>query len=85
MKHAHGTVMPEPGVPGGVALAPHIWQISQPFSNQGGQIIPTYYYWHPQCFSPSGITGSIKYLNLIYAGINITFTTESHSTYSYEM
>jgi hypothetical protein len=23
--------------------------------------------------------------NLIYAGINITFTTKSHSTYSYEM
>ena len=22
----------------------------------GGQIIPTYHYWHPQCFSPSGIT-----------------------------
>ena len=21
-----------------------------------GQIIPTYYKWHPQCFSPSGIT-----------------------------
>ena len=35
-------------------LAPqYIWQISQPFSNWGGQIIPTYYYWHPQCFSPS--------------------------------
>ena len=33
----------------------------------------------------SGITVKIKSLNLIYAGINITFTTESHSTYSYEM
>ena len=22
----------------------------------GGQIIPTYYHWHPQSFSPSGIT-----------------------------
>ena len=46
----------------------------------GRQIIPTYYYWHPQYFSPFGITGQIKYLNLIYAGINITLTTESHST-----
>ena len=39
---------------------PNIWQISQPYSNRGGQIVPTYYYWPPQCFSPSGITG--KYL-----------------------
>ena len=23
----------------------------------GGQIIPIYYYWHPQCFSHSDITG----------------------------
>ena len=36
---------------------PNVWQISQPFSNQGGHIIPKYYYWHPQRFSPSGITG----------------------------
>ena len=37
---------------------PNIWQISQPYSSRGGQIliIPTFYYWHPQCFSPSGIT-----------------------------
>ena len=26
---------------------PNIWQISQPFSSRGGQIIPTYYCWHP--------------------------------------
>ena len=38
------------------ALTPNIWQISYPYSNQGGQVIPIYYYWHPQCFSPSGIT-----------------------------
>ena len=31
-------------------------QISQPNSEREGQFIPTYYYWHPQCFSPSGIT-----------------------------
>ena len=37
---------------------PNVWQISQPFSSQGGQIIPTYYYWHPQIFSPSSITGN---------------------------
>ena len=33
-----------------------IWQISKQYSNQGGQFIPSYDYWHPQCFSPSGIT-----------------------------
>ena len=26
-----------------------------PIPTGGGQIIPTYYYWHPQCFSSSGI------------------------------
>ena len=35
---------------------PNIWQISKPYSNGGVQIIPAYYYWHPQYFSPSGIT-----------------------------
>ena len=42
MKHAHGTVMPESR---GGHWPPNIWQISQPFSNWGGQIIPTYYYY----------------------------------------
>ena len=41
----------------GATGPPNIWQVSQPFYNQGGQIIPTYYYWHIQCLLPSGITG----------------------------
>ena len=36
--------MPELGGPGLTLFEP------------GRQIIPTYYYWPPQCFSPSGIT-----------------------------
>ena len=44
------------GFRGATAPPPNIWKISKPYSNRGGQIIPTYYYWHPQCFSPSGIT-----------------------------
>ena len=32
---------------------------------QGGQIIPTYYYWHPQIFSPSGITELRTYSSVI--------------------
>ena len=49
-------VMPELVGPGGAIGPPNIWQIRYPYSNRGGQIIPTYHYWHPQCFSPSGIT-----------------------------
>ena len=30
---------------------------------------PTYYYWHPQCFSPSGITGFQIQASSIYAVI----------------
>ena len=45
--------MPEPGGPG----APPIFGRSvNPIQTGGGQIIPTYCYWPPQCFSPSGIT-----------------------------
>ena len=39
------------------ALAPPIFGSSvNPIPTGGGQIIPTYYYWPPQIFSPSGIT-----------------------------
>ena len=31
-------------------------QSVNPIPTGGGQIIPTYYYWPPQSFSPSGIT-----------------------------
>ena len=46
-------MVPEPG---GATGPPNIWQLSKPYLNRGGQIIPTYYYWPPQCFLPSGIT-----------------------------
>jgi hypothetical protein len=46
------------GGPGGPP--PNILRITQPYSNREEQIIPTYYYWHPQCFSPSGITDTTK-------------------------
>ena len=47
------SVVPEPGGP----LAPPIFGRSvNPIPTGGGQIIPTYYYWPPQCFSPSGST-----------------------------
>ena len=51
-------MMPEPGGGGaGGPLSPlNIWQTSNPIPTGGGQIIPTYYYWHPQTFSPSDIT-----------------------------
>ena len=53
--------MPEPGGQGSHCPPPNIWQISQPYiPTGGGQIIPTYYYWHPQFFSPSGITVNSK-------------------------
>ena len=37
---------------------PGIWFVRSvnPIQTGGGQIIPTYYYWHPQIFSPSGIS-----------------------------
>ena len=48
--------MPEPGGPGGPLAPPIFGRSVNPIQTGGGQIIPTYYYWHPQCFSPSGIT-----------------------------
>ena len=39
------------------ATGPQIFGRSvNPIPTGGWQIIPTYYYWHPQYFSPSGIT-----------------------------
>ena len=49
-------VMPELGGPGGPLVPPIFGRSVNPIPTGGGQIIPTYYYWHPQCFSPSGIT-----------------------------
>ena len=49
--------MPELGGGAGEPLAPPIFGRSvNPIPTGGGQIIPTYYYWPPQSFSPSGIT-----------------------------
>ena len=57
-------VMPELGGPGGATG--NIQQISSPYSNRRGQIIPNYHYWHPQCFSPSGITAASPYYSTRY-------------------
>ena len=35
--------------------------VNQPYLNWGGQIIPTYHYWPPQCFSPSSITELFRF------------------------
>ena len=51
------TVMPEPARGAGGSLAPTIFgRLVNPIPTRGEQIIPTYYYWPPECFSPSGIT-----------------------------
>ena len=50
------TVVPEPGGPGGPLAPPIFGRSVNPIRTGGGQIIPTYYYWPLQCFSPSGIT-----------------------------
>ena len=45
----------------GATGPPNIWQFScNPIQTGGGQIIPTYYYWPPQFFSPSGITAAVE-------------------------
>ena len=86
MKHAHGTVMPELGVPGGDHCWPPKFLADQSTLFQPGRadyphllllahpmFITFWHHWVDKIFE------------LIYAGINVTFTTESHSTYSYEM
>jgi hypothetical protein len=71
MRLYRSSVVPEPEGPGG-PLAPSIFGRSvNPIRTGGGQIIPTYYYWHwhPQCFSPSGITGTYsnqKEINVLF-------------------
>ena len=42
------SVMPEP--------APIFGRSVKPIPTGGGQIIPTYYHWPPESFSPSSIT-----------------------------
>ena len=50
------------GTGGATGLPPqYLADQLKPYSNRGGQIIPTYYYWHPQCFSPSVITACTQY------------------------
>ena len=50
-------VMPELGGPGGPLAPPPQYLADQlTLFQPGRQIIPTYYYWHPQCFSPTGIS-----------------------------
>ena len=52
-------MMLEPGGRGEPGGPPQKKKIGRPVNSiptGGGHIIPTYYYWHPQIFSPSGIT-----------------------------
>ena len=51
----------------GKEFSVHLQRCPCPIPTGGGQIIPTYYYWHPQCFSPSGITA----YNLVFSGLKI--------------
>ena len=46
--------MPVTGGPGGLR-----GRLVNPIPTVEGQIIPTYYNWPPQIFSPSGITGAV--------------------------
>ena len=56
--------MPEPGGQGGhYPSPPYIWQITLPYSNRN-QIIPTYYYWHPQIFLPFRIIATQQFLGI---------------------
>ena len=50
------TVMPEPGGPGGPLAPPIFGRSVNPIQTGGAQTVPTYYFWPPQYFSPSGIT-----------------------------
>ena len=47
------------------ATGPHIFGRSvNPIPTGEGRLSPPmYYYWHPQCFSPSGITGLLDRMN----------------------
>ena len=49
-------VMPELGGQGGHWTPQYLADQLTLFQLGGGHIIPTYYYWPPQCFSPSGLT-----------------------------
>ena len=76
--------MPELGGPGGPLAPPIFGRSVNPISTGEGRLSPPITTGTPNVFHLLASLG-IKYLNLKYAGINVTFTTESHSTYSYEM
>ena len=62
-KKIHLPVMPEPGGGHGGHWPPEYLADQLNLFLSEGQIIPTNYYWHPQCFSPSGITAfNFEYL-----------------------
>jgi hypothetical protein len=48
------------GGAGGATGPPIFGRSVNPIQTGGGQIIPTYYYWPPQFFSPSGITAAVE-------------------------
>ena len=52
------TVIPDPG-------GPYFGSTVNPIPTGEGRLFPPkYYYWHPQCFSPSGITEVRTYLRI---------------------
>ena len=70
--------MPEPEGPGGPVAHTIFGRSVNPIPTGGGQIIPTYYYWHPQCFSSSGITeiDTTNTLSVITVSCKILFQVE---------
>ena len=52
------TVVPEPGEPGGPLAPPIFGRSINPIPTGEGRLSPPIY-WHPQCFSPSGITVNV--------------------------
>ena len=56
------------------ALTPNIWQISYPYSNQGGWFCPPFTTGTPKILSPSGITG-LYYKSYTYRIQNAVFLT----------
>ena len=61
MAYAINSVMTEPGGQGGGDIGRSVNPIP---TTGGGQIILIYYYWHPQIFSPSGITATYPFISI---------------------
>ena len=77
-------MVPEPGGPGGPLAPPIFGRSVNPIWTGGGQIIPTYYYWPPQYFSPSGITGKSSSWNFSSAALVCILKSGEVLTKSYK-